>query len=208
MDVIRIQSASVSDFEDLAISRGGGSCGSASPTARSRCGSVPTSTSRHATCSSCRPTTWWHQQITGRIFPNHPAGTLAKARPAHDIRSMALPPVSWTSCARASRLVQLVGRKVAWNRASRTRPRATTGRRARSTRKSPRAFTSTTRKGFYYCFGCHAKGDAIAFVRETENARLRRGGGASSPREAGMAARARPGATPSGPPTGPRGSSR
>jgi DNA primase len=24
-------------------------------------------------------------------------------------------------------------------------------------------------KGFYYCFGCHAKGDAINFVQETEN---------------------------------------
>jgi len=24
-------------------------------------------------------------------------------------------------------------------------------------------------KGFYYCFGCHAKGDAISFIRETEN---------------------------------------
>lgn len=24
-------------------------------------------------------------------------------------------------------------------------------------------------KGFYYCFGCHAKGDALNFVRETEN---------------------------------------
>jgi len=24
-------------------------------------------------------------------------------------------------------------------------------------------------KGFYYCFGCHAKGDALSFVRETEN---------------------------------------
>ncbi|MEM1300233.1 MAG: DNA primase [Pseudomonadota bacterium] len=25
------------------------------------------------------------------------------------------------------------------------------------------------RKGFYYCFGCHAKGDMITFVKETEN---------------------------------------
>ena len=24
-------------------------------------------------------------------------------------------------------------------------------------------------KGFYYCFGCHAKGDAISFIKETEN---------------------------------------
>ena len=24
-------------------------------------------------------------------------------------------------------------------------------------------------KGYYYCFGCHAKGDAVSFLRETEN---------------------------------------
>ena len=24
-------------------------------------------------------------------------------------------------------------------------------------------------KGFYYCFGCQAKGDAIGFIKETEN---------------------------------------
>ena len=24
-------------------------------------------------------------------------------------------------------------------------------------------------KGFYYCFGCHEKGDAITFLRKTEN---------------------------------------
>jgi DNA primase len=31
------------------------------------------------------------------------------------------------------------------------------------------SFHVDDRKGFYYCFGCHAKGDAISFVRETEN---------------------------------------
>jgi DNA primase len=25
------------------------------------------------------------------------------------------------------------------------------------------------RKGYYYCFGCHAKGDALTFIKETEN---------------------------------------
>ena len=25
------------------------------------------------------------------------------------------------------------------------------------------------RQGFYYCFGCQAKGDAIGFIKETEN---------------------------------------
>ena len=31
------------------------------------------------------------------------------------------------------------------------------------------SFHVDDRKGFYYCFGCHAKGDALGFVRETEN---------------------------------------
>jgi hypothetical protein len=31
------------------------------------------------------------------------------------------------------------------------------------------SFHVDNRKGFYYCFGCHAKGDAISFLRETKN---------------------------------------
>ncbi|MEO1120509.1 MAG: DNA primase, partial [Pseudomonadota bacterium] len=31
------------------------------------------------------------------------------------------------------------------------------------------SFHVDDRKGFYYCFGCHAKGDLFSFVRETEN---------------------------------------
>ncbi len=31
------------------------------------------------------------------------------------------------------------------------------------------SFHVDDQKGYYYCFGCHAKGDAIGFVKETEN---------------------------------------
>lgn len=31
------------------------------------------------------------------------------------------------------------------------------------------SFHVDDRKGYYYCFGCHAKGDAVTFVKETEN---------------------------------------
>ena len=31
------------------------------------------------------------------------------------------------------------------------------------------SFHVDDRKGYYYCFGCHAKGDAISFVKDTEN---------------------------------------
>jgi DNA primase len=31
------------------------------------------------------------------------------------------------------------------------------------------SFHVDDRKGFYYCFGCQAKGDIVSFVQETEN---------------------------------------
>ena len=31
------------------------------------------------------------------------------------------------------------------------------------------SFSVNATEGFYYCFGCHAKGDAITFVRETQH---------------------------------------
>ncbi|MGH9083169.1 MAG: DNA primase, partial [Acidimicrobiales bacterium] len=34
--------------------------------------------------------------------------------------------------------------------------------------KTP-SFSVNAQEGFYYCFGCHASGDAISFVRETEH---------------------------------------
>ncbi|MEM1160993.1 MAG: DNA primase, partial [Pseudomonadota bacterium] len=34
--------------------------------------------------------------------------------------------------------------------------------------KTP-SFHVDDRKGFYYCFGCHAKGDMVSFVKDTEN---------------------------------------
>ena len=31
------------------------------------------------------------------------------------------------------------------------------------------SFHVDDQKGYYYCFGCHAKGDALGFIKETEN---------------------------------------
>ena len=31
------------------------------------------------------------------------------------------------------------------------------------------SFHVDDRKGFYYCFGCHAKGDVVTFVKEADN---------------------------------------
>ena len=36
------------------------------------------------------------------------------------------------------------------------------------TERSP-SFSVNAADGIYYCFGCHAKGDAITFVRETQH---------------------------------------
>ena len=66
-------------------------------------------------------------------------------------------------------LAQLVGRKVSWD------PRKSNPGKGDfwapcpfHQERSP-SFHVDDRKGFYYCFGCNAKGDAVSFLRESEN---------------------------------------
>ncbi len=82
---------------------------------------------------------------------------------------MALPPDFSTICAAAFRWRRSWGARSPGTRARATPPAATVGRPARSIRKRSASFHVDEAKGFYYCFGCHAKGDAISFLRETEN---------------------------------------
>ena len=79
------------------------------------------------------------------------------------------PPDSSRSFAPASRSRRSSGGRSPGIRARAIPPRATTGRPVRSIRKSAASFHVDEAKGYYYCFGCHAKGDAVTFVRETEN---------------------------------------
>ena len=82
---------------------------------------------------------------------------------------MNLPPGFLDDLRTRTSLSQVVGRKVTWD------PRKSNPGKGDlwapcpfHQEKSP-SFHVDDRKGFYYCFGCHAKGDAVTFVKETEN---------------------------------------
>ncbi len=66
-------------------------------------------------------------------------------------------------------LSQVVGRKVIWDQRKSNQGKGDMWAPCPFHHEKTASFHVDDRKGFYYCFGCHAKGDAISFVRETEN---------------------------------------
>jgi len=66
-------------------------------------------------------------------------------------------------------LADLVGKRVSWDARKSNRGRGDWWAPCPFHQEKTASFHVDDRKGFYYCFGCHAKGDAIAFIRETEN---------------------------------------
>jgi DNA primase len=66
-------------------------------------------------------------------------------------------------------LGQVVGRKVMWDARKSNQGKGDLWAPCPFHQEKTASFHVDDRKGFYYCFGCHAKGDAIGFVRETEN---------------------------------------
>ncbi len=66
-------------------------------------------------------------------------------------------------------LTQVVGRKVLWDMRKSNQAKGDMWAPCPFHQEKSASFHVDDRKGFYYCFGCHAKGDAISFVRETEN---------------------------------------
>ncbi len=82
-------------------------------------------------------------------------------------------------------LAQVVGRKVSFD-ARRSNPgKGDYWAPCPFHQEKTASFHLDDRKGFYYCFGCHAKGDALSFVRETENVGFMEAVGILA-REAGM----------------------
>ena len=65
-------------------------------------------------------------------------------------------------------LSDVVGRKVQWDLRKSNQARGDMWLLSFSSRKTA-SFHVDDNKGFYYCFGCQAKGDAIGFIKETEN---------------------------------------
>ncbi len=66
-------------------------------------------------------------------------------------------------------LSQVVGRKVTWDMRKSNMGKGDWWAPCPFHQEKSASFHVDDRKGFYYCFGCHAKGDAVSFVRETEN---------------------------------------
>ncbi|EAQ24953.1 DNA primase [Roseovarius sp. 217] len=82
---------------------------------------------------------------------------------------MSLPPGFLDELQSRLSLSQVVGRKVTWDNRKSNQGKGDMWAPCPFHQEKTASFHVDDRKGFYYCFGCHAKGDAIAFVRETEN---------------------------------------
>ena len=66
-------------------------------------------------------------------------------------------------------LSDVVGRKVQWDLRKSNQAKGDMWAPCPFHQEKTASFHVDENKGFYYCFGCQAKGDAISFVRETEN---------------------------------------
>ena len=66
-------------------------------------------------------------------------------------------------------LSQVVGRKVTWDLRKSNQGKGDLWAPCPFHQEKTASFHVDDRKGFYYCFGCHAKGDSVTFIKETEN---------------------------------------
>ncbi len=82
---------------------------------------------------------------------------------------MSLPPGFLDELRTRTSLAQVVGRKVTWDARKSNQGKGDLWAPCPFHQEKSASFHVDDRKGYYYCFGCHAKGDAISFVRETEN---------------------------------------
>ena len=83
---------------------------------------------------------------------------------------MSLPPGFLDELRARLSLGQVVGRRVAWDLRKSNQAKGDLWAPCPFHEERTASFHVDDRKGFYYCFGCGAKGDAISFVRETEQA--------------------------------------
>ncbi len=82
---------------------------------------------------------------------------------------MSLPPGFLDELRSRLSMAQVAGRKVMWDSRKSNQGKGDLWAPCPFHQEKTASFHVDDRKGYYYCFGCHAKGDAISFVRETEN---------------------------------------
>jgi DNA primase len=66
-------------------------------------------------------------------------------------------------------LSSVVGKKVTWDMRKSNMGKGDMWAPCPFHQEKTASFHVDDRKGYYYCFGCHAKGDAVSFVKETDN---------------------------------------
>lgn len=66
-------------------------------------------------------------------------------------------------------MAAVAGRKVMWDQRKSNQGKGDMWAPCPFHQEKTASFHVDDRKGFYYCFGCHAKGDLFSFVQETEN---------------------------------------
>ncbi len=82
---------------------------------------------------------------------------------------MSLPPGFLDELRSRTTLSHVVGRKVVWDRRKSNQAKGDLWAPCPFHQEKSASFHVDDRKGYYYCFGCHAKGDAISFLKEAEN---------------------------------------
>ena len=82
---------------------------------------------------------------------------------------MSLPPGFIDELRTRVSLSSVVGKKVTWDLRKSNMGRGDMWAPCPFHQEKSASFHVDDRKGFYYCFGCHAKGDVVSFLRETEN---------------------------------------
>ena len=82
---------------------------------------------------------------------------------------MSLPPGFLDEIRNRVSLSQVVGKKVMWDMRKSNQGKGDWWAPCPFHQEKSASFHVDDRKGFYYCFGCHAKGDAISFLKDSEN---------------------------------------
>lgn len=82
---------------------------------------------------------------------------------------MSLPPGFLDELRTRVTLSSVVGRKVTWDARKSNQGKGDWWAPCPFHQEKSASFHVDDRKGFYYCFGCHAKGDAVTFLKEAEN---------------------------------------
>ncbi len=82
---------------------------------------------------------------------------------------MSLPPGFLDELRTRVSLSSVVGRKVTWDARKSNQGKGDMWAPCPFHQEKSASFHVDDRKGYYYCFGCHAKGDALTFIKETEN---------------------------------------